>query len=148
HPLRRLLALAVLLARLDAGLVGDVTACCLDPDPHRALRRWLTDANPYLGRAHAHEVIVNVVLPFALAYGDAAGDDRLTVAAAALWDRLPAGAGSGWACKTAEQVRGPHPVPVRSARAEQGLLHVRHTGCAQMRCYECPVAHLALAADG
>jgi len=148
HPLRRLLALAVLLARLDAGLVGDLTAVCLDPDPHRALRCWLTDANPYLGASHAHEIIVNVVVPFLLAYGDQTGDDRLSAAAADLWDRLPAGAGNALVRKTVEQICGPHRVPVRSARAEQGLLHLQRTGCAPMRCYECPVAHLALAEEG
>ncbi|MDI3341633.1 MAG: DUF2851 domain-containing protein, partial [Sphaerobacter sp.] len=147
HPLRRLLALATLLGRLETGLVEDLTAHSLHPAALRALRHWLSGDNPYLGAAHAHEIIVNVVVPFLLAYGDAAGDDRLLTAGAALWDCLPAGAGNALVRKTVEQICGPHPVPVRSARAEQGVLHLQRTGCALMRCYECPVAHLALAAE-
>jgi hypothetical protein len=147
HPLRRLLALGVLLARLDVGLVEDLCALVTLPDAPRALRRWLTESNPYLGEAHAHEVVVNVVVPFALAYGEESGDDALSERAAELWARLPAGRGNADVRRTAEQICGPHPVPIRSARAEQGLLHLRRTGCAALRCFECPVAHLALSFD-
>lgn len=144
HPLRRLLALARLLGRVQVGLVEDLCARVMGDQPLRRLRDWLTGDNPYLGTAHAHEIVVNVVVPFALAYGDEAGDDRLASAAADLWDRLPAGRGTRVTRRTAEQICGPSPVPVRSARAEQGLLHIQRTGCAQMRCFECPIAHLAL----
>lgn len=145
HPVRRLLALATLLARPRVGLVEDLMALVAQDDASRALRRWFTGDNPYLGQAHAHEVIVNVVVPFALAYAEAGEEPGLAAAASQLWDRLPRGAGNAVLRRTVEQICGPHPVPIRSARAEQGLLHLHRTGCTVMRCYECPIAHLALA---
>ncbi len=144
HPLRRLLALARLLSWLDVGLVEDLCALLKVPDPHRALLDWLTAGNPYLGTALAHEIIVNVVVPFTLSYAIWAEQDDLLTAAGQLWDRLPAGRGNAVIRRTVEQICGPHRVPVRTARAEQGLLHIQRTGCAPMRCYECPVALLAL----
>jgi hypothetical protein len=144
HPLRRLLALAKLLSHLDVGLVEDLCALLKLPDPHRALLDWLTTGNPYLGAALAHEMIVNVVVPFTLSYAIWAEQDDLLTAAGQLWDRLPAGRGNAVIRRTVEQICGPQQVPVRTARAEQGLLHIQRTGCAPMRCYECPVALLAL----
>lgn len=144
HPLRRLLALATLLSHLDVGLVEDLCALLRNPDPHATLLDWLTAANPYLGKTLAHEMIVNVVVPFTLSYALWAEQDDLLTAAGQLWDRLPAGRGNAVIRRTVEQICGPHRVPVRTARAEQGLLHIQRTGCAPLRCYECPVAHLAL----
>ena len=105
---------------------------------------WLTAGNRWLGRAHAHEIAVNVVVPFTLAYAEEHGEDELAAAAGRLWDRLPAGSGNAEARRTVAQICGPYPVRVRSARAAQGLLHLRRAGCAAMRCYECPIAALAL----
>lgn len=144
HPLRRLLALATLLAHSGDGLLGAMDRYVESTDAEGGLLAWLTGDNPYLGAAHAHEIIVNVVVPFALAYGEATGRDGLLERAQTLWRELRAGAGNSEVRRTVEQICGPHRVPVRSARAEQGLLHLRRTGCAQLRCFECPIAHLAL----
>lgn len=144
HPLRRLLAIASLLSRLDTGLVEDLCAHVERADSYPALLKWLSRENPYLGEAHAHETIVNVVVPFGLAYGEAIGHDVLIEASARLWETIPAGRGNADIRRTIEQICGPHRVPVRSARAEQGLLHLQRTGCSQMRCFECPIAHLTL----
>jgi hypothetical protein len=43
---------------------------------------------------------------------------------------------------TLEQVCGTSPLRLRSARAEQGVLHLHWWGCRQRRCYECPIAQL------
>jgi hypothetical protein len=144
HPLRRLLAMATLLSRGEPGLIETVCALVEQPDAYSAAQAWLTGENRYLGQTHAHEIIVNVIVPFALAYGDASGQERLVERTGELWRRIPAGRGNAECRRTAEQICGPRPLPSRSARAEQGLLHLRRTGCAQMRCFECPVAHLAL----
>ena len=144
HPLRRLLALASLLAHLRVGLIEDLCALLAEPDAYRAVLDWLAAGNRWLGRGHAHEIVVNVVVPFTLAYAGEHGEEGLAAAAGRLWDRLPAGAGNAEARRTVEQICGPYPVPVRSARAAQGLLHLRRTGCAAMRCYECPIALLEL----
>ncbi len=145
HPLRRLLALAWLLARDDQGLLPALLGHLVQPNAARALQNWLTRNNPYLGEERAHQIVVNVVVPFALAYGEAVEQEELLCAAGELWARLPAGHGNAIVRRTAEQICGPHQLRVPTARAEQGLLQLYSTGCRQLRCYECPIAHLALA---
>ncbi len=145
HPLRRLLALAWLLARDNQGLLPALLGRLTQPDAARALQNWLARDNPYLGEGRTHEIVVNVVVPFALAYGEAVGQEELVSAASELWAELPAGHGNAVVRRTAEQICGPHRLRVPTARAEQGLLQLYHTGCRQLRCYECPIAHLALA---
>lgn len=144
HPLRRLLALACVLTKSDSGLLPSLLDALAQPDPYRVLVTWLTRDNPYLGAERAHEIVVNVAVPFALAYGDETGREEVTAAAAALWSRLPAGRGNALVRRTVEQICGPHRLRVPTARAEQGILHLYHTGCRQLRCYECPIAHLAV----
>ena len=142
HPIRRLLSLAVFLARLEEGLIEETCARLSDPDAYSALRRWMTAGNPYLGAAHAHEIIVNVFVPFGLAYGDNVGETDLVDQAMQLWSRMPAGRGNAVINRMVDQICAGHPIPVTSARAEQGLLHLHQTGCTAMRCFECPIAHL------
>ncbi|HEX3723134.1 MAG TPA: DUF2851 family protein, partial [Nitrolancea sp.] len=144
HPIRRLLGFALFLSRLESGLVEGVSAEVSRPEANRALQHWLTYRNPYLGRAHAHEIIVNVIVPFTLAYGDLTNQSNLTERAMALWEELPAGQGNSVITRMVDQVCGGHPQRVTSARAEQGLLHLNSTGCQTMRCFECPIAQLEL----
>jgi len=144
HPIRRLLAMATLLARPSNGLVEDFCARLDRVAAYDSLQDWLTEENRYLGRAHAHEVIVNVLVPFALAYGDLTEQTDMMERAADLWTALPAGQGNAVIKRMVAQVCGDHPQRVSSARAEQGLLHLHTTGCRAMRCFECPVAHLEI----
>jgi hypothetical protein len=144
HPVRRLLAMAVLLGKRDDGLVESVVSLLSGEHPLRALRGWLVEDNPYLGTDHAHEIIVNVLLPFAIAYGDEANQPDIVDAAADIWQSLPAGRGNVVTRRTLRQICGDAEVKPGSARAEQGLIHINRQGCSQMRCYECPIAHLAL----
>ncbi len=144
HPVRRLLAAAWILSRAVDGLVETLAAALHSNRPRQALVGWLADENPYLGRDHAHEIVVNVLIPFALAYGDEADQRSVSDAAAGIWERLPAGRGNAVTRKTVEQICGDAPFRVGSARVEQGLIHINRSGCSQMRCFECPVAHLAL----
>lgn len=144
HPVRRLLAMAMLASKSGASLVESLVSLVTGLQPRRAVRSWLVDDNPYLGADHAHEVIVNVVVPFAIAYGESADQPDVVDAAAALWQSLPGGRGNAVTRKTLRQISGDAGFRPRSARAEQGLIHINRHGCSQMRCYECPVAHLAL----
>jgi hypothetical protein len=70
----------------------------------------------------------------------------MTERAIDIWTALPAGQGNAVIKRMVAQVCGDHPQRVRSARAEQGLLHLHATGCRAMRCFECPVAHLEILA--
>jgi hypothetical protein len=144
HPIRRLLANAAILARIERGLVEDLCARIDQADAYPVLRRWLTEANPYLGEAHAHEMIVNVVVPFGLAYGDSVEQAALVDRSMELWSLMPAGRGNSVVKRMVDQICGAHPVGVATARAEQGLLHLHRTGCSVMRCFECPIAQLEL----
>ena len=144
HPIRRLLSLAEILKHLEYGLIEDLCAIIERADAYNALQRWLTHDNPYLGRGHAHEIIVNVFVPFALAYGDLTEQPYLTERAMDLWIGIPSGQGNAVTKRMVEQICGAHQLRVSSARAEQGLLHLNSTGCQLMRCFECPIAHLEL----
>ena len=144
HPIRRLLALAFLLSRLQRGLIEDVCDLIEFHDAYPRLQRWLTEENPYLGRAHSHEIIVNVVVPFGLAYADATDQQNLLDHSTELWAGIPSGRGNALVERMVDQICGSHPLRISSARAEQGLLHLHHTGCVHMRCFECPIAQLEL----
>jgi hypothetical protein len=148
HPVRRLLAAASIIASASSGLVEHLMDRLCRPDPRQQLTAWLAKDNPYLGDAHAHELIVNVMVPFALAYGDEARQPDAIDAAAELWQSLPAGRGNAVTRQTRQQICGEVSIKVGSARAEQGLIHINRQGCSQMRCYECSVAHLALRYEG
>jgi hypothetical protein len=147
HPVRRLLAGAVILSASGGEIVQQLVHSLTGPQPRRALMAWLAGDNPWLGRDHAHELIVNVMLPFALAYGQEARQPDLVDAAADLWESLPAGRGNSVTRTTREQICGDVSLPPKSARAEQGLIHLNRMGCSQMRCFECPIAHLAVEFD-
>ncbi|MBO9386728.1 MAG: DUF2851 family protein [Thermomicrobium sp.] len=142
HPLRRLLSLAGLVATSCEGILGACLARLQSEPARRRLLEWLTGGPVPLGRDRAHEVIVNVVVPFALAYAEWTEDAALAERAAQLWEELPAGRGNALVEATLEQVCGTSPLRLRSARAEQGVLHLHWWGCRQRRCYECPIAQL------
>jgi hypothetical protein len=144
HPVRRLLAMAVLLARRSESIVETLTSRAGESADVSGVRDWFISDNPYLGRDHAHEVIINVIVPFLIAYGETAAQPEIVDAGAKLWQELPAGRGNSITRKTLRQICGDSDVKAGSARAEQGLIHINRNGCSQMRCYECPIAHLAL----
>jgi hypothetical protein len=144
HPVRRLLAAATLLSTVNGGIVEHVVRILGTSNSRRSLNQWLVAENPYLGKDHAHELVVNVIIPFALAYGAEADQSTVSNTASELWESLSAGRGNSITRQTREQICGDAGVRIGSARAEQGLIHINRHGCSRMRCYECPVAHLAL----
>ncbi len=144
HPVRRLASLATLTASAPKGILHQLADCLRSQHPRVSLTAWLRSAPVPVGADRAHEIIVNVVVPFALAYAQATGEESLETAAAELWRSLPAGRGNALTRATLEQICGPSPFRVRSARAEQGLLHLYKTGCQPRQCHTCPIAHLVL----
>jgi len=147
HPLRRLLSLAALLVAAEHGVVAELCTRLQARRPSAAFSDWLTRGPVPVGRERTHEILVNVIVPFALAYGEALSDESLQEAAIRLWCALPAGRGNALTRATLEQICGPHELPIRTARAEQGLLQLYWNGCKPRRCHECPVAHLVLAPE-
>jgi hypothetical protein len=153
HPARRLLGLAVLLAahgpaRLPSALLQLLVEAATAP---RALIATCGAALPtdaggaagpvtLIGSDRAREIVVNVVLPHALARAATCGDGRLAAAAEAAAGALPGGPGNAKTRAMLAQFGGERPLAIRSALEEQGLLHLYASWCASRRCYECPVA--------
>jgi hypothetical protein len=145
HPVRRLLAMARLLAASSEPLLQQLVTMLRSENVAREVRRWIIRDNPYVGAGHGHELIVNVIVPFGIAYSGMADQAGVGDAAAELWSSLRAGQGNAVTKQTMHQICGEHTFRVTSARAEQGLIHIHRNGCSKLRCYECPIAHLALA---
>ena len=147
HPVRRLLAAAVIVNSAANGIVERLVSGLESERPRQELESWIIGENPWLGKDHGLELIVNVIIPFGLAYGDAAHQPDVRDAAAELWQQVPAGRGNAVTKSTREQICGDSTLASGSARAEQGLIHINRNGCQKMRCYECPIAHVALQWD-
>ena len=154
HPIRRLRGVAALIDRyLDHGLANGL---CLDWPPGHprgacvALRRRLLVAAPpgepgprhLIGPGRAADVVLNVVLPFSLAYAELHGLPALAAAARAAYRVHPRLAENEYTRAMAdlliagEQRRA----LLRTARRQQGLLHLFRLYCDHRRCGECPAA--------
>mgnify|MGYP001167096109 FL=1 len=145
HPLRRLLALASIVSSSERGLLRECIDRIRAARPRAALSRWLLSPPVPIGRDRLLDILVNVIVPFALAYGEMCEDEALYEAGLQLWHTLPSGRGNAITRATLEQICGANQLTIRTARAEQGLLHLYQTGCRPRRCHECPIAHLVLA---
>ncbi len=151
-PARRVAAAAALLARLGApsALLAVLSASrvsdALAPLTVSASGYWRRHhdvcAGParlpaaFIGRSRALEILINVVLPAAVAGGDPAAAAQ----ARALYARLPRPATYGVtrfieAALASEGVR----VPVNARRA-QGLLALHRDWCSQNGCGRCPLS--------
>ncbi len=158
HPARRLLGLAALLARCGrAGLL----AACLEPCTAEEAATGLAElralllgpprvaaptsgfpAGRYIGEDRALDMVANIVLPFALAYGTWMEDERLSVGAAALWEATPASSGNEPIRALLNQIGGGKALRLKTSRQQQGALHLYRHFCEHRRCFECPIARL------
>ena len=154
HPARRLLGLAALLAldRPDA-FAQRLFALVDSATPARLVENLTTSlwhgaavsvrSATLIGADRATEIIVNALLPHALARAAMTGDEHLAASARSLAERLPAGATNTDMRAMHEQLGGGKRLPIRAALEQQGLLHLYRSWCRARRCYECPVARLA-----
>ena len=143
HPVRRLASLADLLHRSrDGGLLSTVLAVRLDRTT--SWREWLESARPAIGRARADQIVTNVLAPFTAAYADITGNRELGEAVSALWEQLPGAADDSIARATLRQIVGDARFPIGLALENQGLHQIGRNGCRQLRCFECPIAALAV----
>jgi hypothetical protein len=146
HPALRLSAAAVLVARARGGLV----ATLLSPlqqgtDPVKGLRELATwDGETGLGEDRAVGIVVNALLPFALALAEQTGDTKLADGASAAWERLPPAEANEITKRALRQVAGSARLPGLGARGQQGLIHLDGALCSPRRCYECPIAERVL----
>ncbi|RIK40809.1 MAG: hypothetical protein DCC58_13390 [Chloroflexi bacterium] len=143
HPVRRL-----------AGFAGLVSGCAPDGllarfsellgEAPAAWETWLSSANPPFGSARKRQIQTNLFAPFAYAYAEVQGQHGLVDWVAALWEQLPGAVDDSVAKRTLRQIVGERRFPIRRALDEQGLHQIHHQGCAQLRCFECPIAELAM----
>jgi hypothetical protein len=142
HPVRRLASGAALLAAGGEGGLLDAVLSRAGAPPD-VWRRFFTTTTPSIGRARADQLAVNVIAPFLAAYADVQGDESLAAHAGRLWEGLPGTADDAVALATVRQIAGERRVKIALAIEAQGLHQIGRHGCAQLRCFECPIAELA-----
>lgn len=142
HPVRRLMSFSDLLSVSSPdGLLATVVGIPLDrPD---AWRRWLRVSSPRLGQSRADQIAVNVFAPFLAAFADAVGDQQLAERVGELWETMPGRPDDAIARQTLQQICGDAPFTINRAIEVQGLHQIGRNGCRELRCFECPIAHLA-----
>jgi len=149
HPARRLAGAARLLVRhVDGGLLpGLLTAVRAGPAALASALQAQADgfwrdhydltSGParlpagLIGPGRAGELAVNIVLPFALAWGETRGDAPLAEAAAAVYRRYPRSSSYGL-LRPLSAALGSR--ITAGARRQQGMLHVFRRYCRQGGC--------------
>jgi hypothetical protein len=91
-----------------------------------------------LGKDRADIIIVNVLLPLAAAWAEAASRPGLAEKASEIYRRYPAST-ENTVEKHMRRQLGISRCPANSARRQQGLLHIYKTLCSQGKCRECPL---------
>ena len=161
-PLRRMVGMSRLVARYRAnGLLQGMMAM-VDNTPVEKGNRLLADgimaeddgywANRYdfgkgypglspwlIGQTRADDIVINVLLPFAAAWGEANGEPTLVEKALAQFGFYPA-VESNTVARHMQRQFGLRTSQVNSARRQQGLLHLYKKWCTQGRCRECTAA--------
>jgi len=142
HPALRLSAGAAMLANAKGGLVATLLASLQGgADPVTTIRRLATwDDTPGIGVDRAVGIVVNALIPFALALAEHTGDRDLTDRAATAWETLPAAEANEVPRRAIAQVAGSSRLTKLTARPQQGLIHLDATFCSPRRCFECPIA--------
>jgi hypothetical protein len=160
-PVRRIAAMSYLLRRyrrdgLLAGLVHELEEALLDNCQGDLEGALLVAAEGYWGRHlnfgmlrsgavpallgvnRAGVVTVNVLLPFAVAFGEVEARPGLVEKALEMYRRHPVLPVNTLEKHMSRQL-GIGRYPVSTARRQQGLIHIFKTYCSQGRCGECPL---------
>jgi hypothetical protein len=151
HPARRLVGAAYLLVRfMDMGLLGGVLqSVARDQLDKGQLERSFTITAPehcsgsegnLIGQGRAREIVINVILPFALAWAEAGSQMKLAEQVLALYRDYPKAGEYGITRDLAKLLMGTSASSVvNTARRQQGLIHLDKTFCRQRECGICPV---------
>lgn len=143
HPAARLASLGWLVQRsAPDGLLS--TFLGLPLDAGRSWDKWLAGAEPPIGASRRRQIIVNVFAPFLAAYADVMRDDDLAEEVADLWEDLPGAVDDQVTRAARRQIVGDARFPVKLALEEQGLHRIARERCRELRCFECPIAALAV----
>lgn len=143
HPARRLASLASLLVQSgELGLLGNLLS--ITEDAGTSWAAWLGSARPAIGATRIYQITVNVLAPFLAAYAEVMQDEDLMERAGEIWEQLPGRVEDSRARSTVRQIAGKQRFPIRLAIEEQGLHQIARFGCSELRCFECPIAALAV----
>jgi hypothetical protein len=149
HPVPRLLAAANLVtsSSWSGGLLTTILGILHEDDPVARLTSLASNRQKslLLGADRAIDILASGVIPLALALAAHTGDAELADAASRQWERLPAPASNEVTRRALRQVAGRARLGKIGARGAQGLIHLDTTLCQTRRCFECPIAALALA---
>ena len=160
-PRRRIAAMSYLLLRyrdegLLAGLIYELEKASPDNGRVGLERFLLISAEGYwggnmdfglpggrvipalMGESRADVIVVNVLLPFAVACGRANSRPELAEKASEMYRRYPVLAENTLEKHMRNQL-GINRCRANSARRQQGLIHVYQTLCSQGKCGECPL---------
>jgi hypothetical protein len=96
-----------------------------------------------LGRGRAADIVVNVLLPFAAAWGRAGARPGLAVKALEMYRQYPVLAENTLERHMVKQL-GIGRYLVSTARRQQGLLHIYRAFCAQGKCRDCPLGEISI----
>jgi hypothetical protein len=94
-----------------------------------------------IGSRRAADIVVNVLLPFTLAWSKVVSQPELERKALDLYHRYPKLAANSVEKHMRHQLRLNSNL-VNSARRQQGLSHIYNTLCTQGRCNSCPLSQL------
>ncbi len=92
-----------------------------------------------LGRGRAADIVVNVLLPFTVAWGLANAHPKLAGKAVEIYHNYPRLAENALERHMVRQLKAGRCL-ASDARRQQGLLHIYRTLCSQGKCRECPLA--------
>lgn len=160
-PVRRIAAISYLCYRYRAegllgGIIGLVNEASDSQDCHSLERALMVSGSGYwarhfdfgsggqgvsavlLGSGRAAEIVVNVLLPFALAWSKIKELPTLGTQVSELYHRCPKPAVNAVEKHMMNQL-GLSGSQVNSARRQQGLIHIYNTLCTQGGCEQCPL---------
>lgn len=147
HPLRRIEGMGAIIERARSagrGLAPYFTeAVRSGTAPSLIDRLGVRGASgaALIGRERACVLAVNAVLPLTLALGENAGDEALAAAAGRIWGALPAAGLSRTDLLMREHLGLPAAARLpRTARQQQGLIHLYKRYCRDNLCDACPVS--------
>ncbi len=154
YPERRIAAMSLLLLRyrekgLLAGLLRQLNEIPAEAGPNELEKALMINAGDgypatgennlaRLGKARAAEIIINVLLPFAVAWGRVTSHPELAQKATALYHRYPARLENTLIRHMRRQL-GIDSHKINTARRQQGLLHIFKMFCALGGCPRCPL---------
>ena len=94
-----------------------------------------------VGSSRASDIVVNILLPLLLAYADSHGKPQLRDKACAVYALYPRLSENKITKAMSEEVFGPRKrSAIKTARQQQGLIHLYNLYCEARRCHECPVS--------